>query len=312
MSVRESFAIILSAFFYSLQNLNVKMLIPLYSIWTITLFRGLCSAIISIFLILIFNIRPVLGQQKRKLVIRGMLGSLAILFGFVSLEYIDLSLATILLSTSSVWMAVIASMYFTKEWHWFSNIGVLLILGGISMLTMDNMFKFNHLIGIGFAFLSSIFSAAANLTIRDIKEESSIIITLYAMSLCMIFCAPGFFMKLPLIYDSWRIFELMGTGIFSFIAQTLKNRALQSTENLGILLLRHLDILFSLLWDTLLYKRKFNRLEIVGITLVLIGCFTWKLKISFIRGISAESKDEGSREETMANIVERIDIISRS
>lgn len=268
---------LLSAFFYSLQNFDVKILIHHYPIWTITFFRGLVSFLLSMFMILMLNIRPLLGIKRTKLIVRGCYGSLSIVLGFLSLNYISLSLATILLSTSSVWMSIIGTYFLKDEWHYINNIGVGITFVGIILISAYKH-KENDFIGIFLAILASIFNAAANITIRDIRDESTLTISLYAMGICMIICTPGILLERPHIFhnDVIILIQLFFTGIFSFLAQTLKTSSLQLSKNLGIILLRYFDIFFSFIWDILYFKVKFSLIQIIGMTIVIIGCLIRK------------------------------------
>jgi drug/metabolite transporter (DMT)-like permease len=278
INVKPSIYMILSAFFYSLQNLDVKILTKYYSIWIIIFFRGLISFIISILFILILQIKPILGVEKKKLLLRGFLGSFNLFLGLIALVYLNLSTTTIILSTSSVWFSIMASIYYKEYWHFINNFGIVFILSGIFLISFQYENKYN-IIGIFLALSSSFINALANITIKDIKDESTLVIGLYSMFLCIIMSIPGVFIEHKFnfkIIHSIYIYHLLSTGVFSLIAQNFKNKSLQITNNLGIILLKNIDIVFSFIWDILIFQYQFKFKELIGIFLILLGCLIKK------------------------------------
>lgn len=274
-NLKSSILMIISSIFYSLQNLNVKILTKYYSIWVITFFRGIISFLISLLLILIFKIKPILGFERKKLFIRGLLGSINIILGFLALEFLSISTTTIILNTSIIWFSLVAHFYYKEYWHFINNIGIIFILSGIFILSFQNEKKNNNIIGIILALLASIVNALANIFVKEIKNESTLVIGLYSMGLCFIFSSFGFFINIniKLSIQNYNLYILILPGIFSLLAQNFKNKSLQITNNLGVIFLKNLDIIFSFLYDIFIFNYNFTIKELICILIIFIGCF---------------------------------------
>jgi len=179
---------------------------------------------------------------------------------------------------------MLASLWYKEQWHYINNLGVLVVFAGLFILLwpFDNKGvdrDYETFWGILFALTSSIFNAMANVMIQEIREESTLVIGWYSMTLCALFSSIALGISefpsrglLSFQWESLYVWMLMATGGLSLVAQNLKHYSLQTTQHLGILLFKHLDILFSLLWDHVVLKESIAPKEIYAILLILVGC----------------------------------------
>jgi len=284
-------SMILSCLFYSLQYLDVKVCGSFYGPWTITFFRGLSgliSAISFIKVMKIFNINiSYLGkpEYKKKLIIRGLIGGSSLICAFIALHYLNMSIAIVLTSTSPIWTGVLSYFFHKQKWKQIDTIASIIGIGGVILISYYGFDSINNIIGFILALLAAILQAGVNITIYDIKDESTAVISLYSMIACLILSFPGFLYEQsnkikPIIFKLSSIKELSQltlTGILSFIAQCFRTYSIQLSEGLGIIVLRNLTILFSLFWDTVLLHSKIHYINIIGIILIIIGCFINKI-----------------------------------
>ena len=292
---KPSIYMFLSAFFYSLQYLDIKSISDYFGIWLITFFRGATSLIISLACLCIsYKFDPelnILGKRKKLLLIRGFLGGLSIICSFLAVKNLNLSIATVILSTGPI-LTGIMSCYFKKDsWTRLNTFSLLICFSGLLIISIKG-FKdqiTNFFIGFFSGILSSLFTAMVNITINEIKDENTFTITLYSMSACIILTIPGLIYEITkeniFINNSvnrvlnnnvnrvFNITQLCLSGIFSFSAQYLKTRAIQISENLGIIILRYFDVVFCLLWDLFILKSKLYLYDYIGIALIFFGCF---------------------------------------
>jgi drug/metabolite transporter (DMT)-like permease len=61
-------------------------------------------------------------------------------------------------------------------------------------------------------------------------------------------------------------------GVVSFTAQMLRTRALQTTDSMGVVVLRYAESVFAAVWDALLLHHHRTVPETTGVLLVLGGC----------------------------------------
>ena len=267
----------ISSFFYSLQYLDVKTASPFFDIWLIIFSRGMTSFLICLFLLIIISPHNIFGNQKKLLFIRGMYGTMTIILSFLSLKYLNLSIATVLSSTGPIFTGIFTC--FSKGiWTWKNTLSVILCFTGIIIICSESFYEKsrNFWIGIFCGLLSSIFSALVNVTISSIKDENTFTITMYSMGLCSIQSLPLMIINLDFDHvfsqDKFRIIQLFSTGISSLIAQYLKTLSIQNSKNLGVIVLRYLDTVFCIFWDIFILHSSISWHSYLGIGCILLGC----------------------------------------
>lgn len=267
---------IASALFYSLQYLDVKILSKDHGIWTITFFRGLVGILLGLIAIMYNKVRPWYGIQILKLIIRGLLGSLALASSFFAIKNLDISLAIIIMATSSLWTGLFSLYKNPGTWNIYNTIGALLCLLGLSFSTIYayNNKNNNFWYGTLSALLSAILVAIVNITISDIKNENTFVIILYSMIISLLISSIGMTFEIfsNEINVSFNLIELFLAGLASYLAQFFKTKSLQLTNNIGVIVLRYFDIVFTLIFDILLLHTKLIVPDIICIILILVGC----------------------------------------
>jgi len=280
---KPSIMMITSAFCYSLQYLDVKSISPYFGIWMITFFRGLCSLLLSLSGILIsYKSNPdmhILGNKKKLLLVRGLFGALSIICSFFAVKNLNLSIATVIVSTGPIFTGLMSCICKKNNWTTINTISLVICFSGLLIICFKGFKEriTNFFIGFVAALLSAVFSALVNITIGEIKDEDTFIITFYAMSACILLTFPG------MIYEALthnyfdhstplKTIQLCFTGVASFSAQYLKTRSIQISDNLGVVIFRYFDVIFCLLWDVFILNSKLYVYDYVGITLILLGC----------------------------------------
>jgi drug/metabolite transporter (DMT)-like permease len=274
---------ITSAFCYSLQYLDVKSISPYFGIWMITFFRGICSLLLSITGIFICYLLDqkiqMLGNKKKLLVVRGLFGGISIICSFLAVKNLNLSIATVIVSTSPIFTGLMSCIFKKNNWTTINTISLVICFSGLLIICFkgfkDSMKNF--FIGFVASLLSAIFTALVNITIDEIKDENTFTITFYAMSACTVLTFPG------MIYETLthnyfdhstplKTTQLCFTGIISFSAQYLKTRSIQISDNLGVIIFRYFDVIFCIIWDVFILDSKLYVYDYIGITLILLGC----------------------------------------
>ena len=95
----NKFNLVFASFFFSLMTLCVKNIDKRIPIYELVLFRSFLSLIITLFIINLKNINP-LGKNRPLLILRGVLGTLALVCIFYAIRNMPLSISTCLLYTS--------------------------------------------------------------------------------------------------------------------------------------------------------------------------------------------------------------------
>jgi drug/metabolite transporter (DMT)-like permease len=288
------FLMLSAAGMYACQNFNVKLLSPYFDTWLILMVRSSTAFLISFLSCLYFDIRPLLGHQKKKLLLRGCLGGSSIVFGYLSIRYLPLSTASFLNATSPLWTAILCFFYRSSldlVWTRKDTLGVFISLCGIVLLYFNDFQDFknirgrgdrkdlDYILGVVFGTLCSFSQALVTVTTRDIRDENTLVISTYSMGFTSITTVP-FVLYLYFQSSTERTFFknnryysilLCLTGILSLSGQTLKTMALQKSKNVGVVIMRYMEIVFACLIDRFVFHTILFPLDIVSILLVVLG-----------------------------------------
>lgn len=270
-----------SAFLYSLQNVDARFSGNVFGFWTMCVFRGLVGSLLCAS-VLCWDIKKmVITRENRSLLLlRSLLGGATIITLFFAILKCDLSTVTIITSTSSLWTALLGYMISPQKYQWKIDDLVIALwcLTGIIILFSDQSQGVSYYVGIVCALLSAIFQSAVNLTIKQLEHENPAWVALWGMMGSVILGLPGLFYELiqkqPHFMDAsaleWT--SLTTTGVLSASAQYCKTYSIQISHSMSILILRHLDAIFSVVWDVFLFHERLTWQTITGIPIVLSGC----------------------------------------
>ena len=97
----NKFNLVFASFFFSLMTLCVKNIDKRIPIYELVLFRSFLSLIITLFIINLKNINP-WGKNKPLLILRGVLGTLALVCIFYAIRNMPLSISTVIQYTQEL------------------------------------------------------------------------------------------------------------------------------------------------------------------------------------------------------------------
>lgn len=259
-----------SAILYSLQNLNVKYVGHDAGVWTITCLRGVVGVLCAL-IACAGSIRPKRDNVKL-LICRAFFGGLTIVSAFWAVMHISLLCATVILSTSPVWTAILT--FRSGLWTFTDTATTLTCIVGVYFVSSGTTSTSTlSWLGIGSAILSSLSQAVVNITIKQTSESTGLI-TFYGMAGSIVLALPG------LIYeqlDGFRIStkvlpSICTVGLLSFSAQFAKTWSISLANGWYILVLRYLEVFFSLVWDYLIFDHLPNYQELIGGLMILLSC----------------------------------------
>ena len=258
---------IFSVIAFALMNIVVKYLSN-FNVYQIVFFRSLGTLAFTIPIVLKQKI-PFLGNKKRLLLARGLLGLISLSCFFASLQYLSVGTAVSLRYTAPIFAGVFA-MFFLKEkikaiqWVLFiiAFIGVLIIKGfGIDVTT----------IGLILAISSAFFMGLTFVVLRKIgTNDHPLVIINYFMIMAFLF---GGFMsinhwKQP-NFSEW--FLLLSLGLFGYIGQLYLTKAFQVGETSLVAPLKYLEVIFTIIIGVIVLDENYNLWTLLGISLILVG-----------------------------------------
>ena len=274
--------LVFASLFFSLMTLCVKKIDQRIPIYELVFFRSLISLFLTNLFISKRNINP-WGKNKPLLILRGILGTIALLCIFYSIQNMPLSLSTVIQYTYPIFISIF-SVVFIKEKitrniifsliaGWF---GIIIILEPTQLSNLNIELK-NHTILI--AFLGALSTALAYITVKKLSytEDIYIIIKYFPLiSLITLF---------PIVIINWitpnlnEIMWIFGIGFFTQLGQTFLTLGLKELPATVASSINYLQVLFGSLWGILIFGEIINVKFLIGSLLVLIGTITSTTKM---------------------------------
>ena len=241
----------------------------------LVLARSIVSFTISYYIIKRRGL-PVLGFNRKWLVIRGVSGMIALTIFFYSIHYLPLAIASTIQYLAPIFTVVFAMFLLgerVKKLQWFfillAFVGVGLI-GFNNLLAADQHENINYL-WFGLGILSAAFSGIAYTAIIKLKEtDTPINIVIYfpmlSLPIMTAWCLFEFTMPVGI---EWLI--LLIIGIFTQIAQVLMTKALHEGSAGLITPFQYLGAIYAAVVGFFIFDERLSWIVYVGIVLILIG-----------------------------------------
>lgn len=260
-------SMLLAGVFFALMNVSVKF-IPHIPAIEIILFRSLFSLIFS-FAILKQQHVPVFGNNKKLLILRGVVGSIGLITFFYTLQKIPLASAVTIQYLSPIFTTILG-VFLVKEkvkpiqflFFAISFAGVLVVQGFDSRV---------NLLYAGIGVTSAIFSGLAYNVIRKLKntEHPLVIIFYFPLVTLPIAGLVSYFTWVQPVGWDWAI--LLWIGICTQTAQYFMTVAYQNANVAKVSSMTYLGLLYALFFGFLLFGETFGMMSYVGMGLVLLG-----------------------------------------
>ncbi len=277
--------IILSGMAFFVVNFFVKMLgnpentviagLQKYPAHELVFFRSLVSFSISAAIIKYRGL-PILGNNKKWLLLRGTAGMLALTIFFFTLHKLPLAIASTLQYLSPIFTVLIASRLFSEKVSKIQYFSSLIAFSGVIFIGFNGLMgtfsdQKPDLFWMGMGILSAMLSGLAYNAISKLKNtEETINIVIYfpmlALPLTGIWCLFDFTFPRGL---EWLI--LLTIGIFTQIAQVLMTRAFLSTNTAIIAPFQYIGAIYALLSGWFVFNEKLELASLIGVCLVVFG-----------------------------------------
>jgi drug/metabolite transporter (DMT)-like permease len=260
-------SMLVSGVFFALMNVSVKF-IPHIPAIEIILFRSLFSLVFS-FLVLKQLGVSVFGNNKKLLIIRGIVGSIGLISFFYTLQKIPLASAVTMQYLSPIFTTILG-IFLVKErvkpiqflFFGVSFAGVIVLQGFDA--------RVNLLYG-SIGVVSALFSGLAYNVIRRLKntEHPLVIIFYFPLVTLPVASIVSYFTWIQPIGWDWAI--LLWIGMCTQAAQYFMTVAYQNSNVSKVASLSYLGILYALFFGFIFFGETFGAMSYVGMGLVLAG-----------------------------------------
>ncbi|WP_421151025.1 DMT family transporter [Seonamhaeicola sp. NFXS20] len=259
---------LISTLSFACMNSIVKDLVHI-SAYQIVFFRSISTLVITTSILLKYNI-SILGNNKKLLIIRGLVGVTSMTLFFMSTKYLPIGTAVSLRYLAPIFAAVFA-IFFLKEkvkpiqWLFFTMaFSGVVILKGLD----TNIDTYGLLLII----CSAIFSGLVYVVLSKIgKSEHPVVVVNYFMIISVLV---GGVLSIKNWVNpvgiEWPM--LLGLGIFGYFGQIYMTKAFQTAVSTSqIAPLKYLETIFTVLFGVFIFAEVYSFWSILGIGLIIIG-----------------------------------------
>jgi len=234
----------------------------------VVFFRSSINAVI----LLVFHLasgrsaRSMLGNNRRLLVLRGVMGAGAMNLFFFGLAGLPVADVTLLFMISPVFVLPLAAWLLKEPVRTRQLVFVPPVLAGVFLVLQPDLRVLNvpGLCAIG----SAIIAAGSHVIIRKLRKEDSHVVVLY-FSVCATLAS------IPLMLPGFRwpqgatLAALIGAGVVSVPAQWLMTRAYRFETAGRVAMVNYLGVLFALFWDLIIFSHVPGWITILGAVLII-------------------------------------------
>ena len=269
-------ALILCALAFSLMTVCVKHLGGQLPVAEIVLVRSLISIVITLAMLQRVGVSP-WGEQRRLLLVRGVLGTTALLCFFEALARLPLAAATLLQYTYPTLTALSAWLLLGEPIR--RRIGIAVLLGWIGVMLvmqpdwinsttgalMPELPAIAVTLGLGGALLT----ALAYVSVRQLSAREHPLVIVFYFPLVSV---PA---TLPLLWGQaiWPSPEqwlwLVGVGIFTQLGQIWLTEGLSALPAARATSINYVQVVFASLWGVLFFAEPITGAVVLGAACVL-------------------------------------------
>ena len=266
--------LILASFFFSLMTVCVKKIDNRIPIYELVFFRSLLSLFITSLIINKKNLNP-WGKNKPLLILRGILGTIALVCIFYAIKNMPLNISTVIQYTYPIFISIFAGVLINEKIT--KNLIIASITGWLGILIILNPYQLSSLnieldkFTVLIAFLGSISTALAYITVKKLSSTEDIFIIIKYFPLISVITLS------PIVFFNWvtpninDLIWIIGIGIFTQAGQTFLTIGLKKLPTSEAARINYLQVLFGSLWGILFFNELININFIFGAVLVLLG-----------------------------------------
>jgi len=258
---------IISTMAFACMNAIVKQLND-FGTFQIVFFRSVSSLFFT-FGFLLKNKISVLGNKRKLLILRGLVGVTSMSLFFMATKYLPIGAAVSLRYMAPIFAAFFAIIFLKErikpmQWLFFlmAFIGVLILKGFNTALNGY---------GLLLIFLSAIFSGLVYIVISKIgNDDHPVVVVNYFMVISTIL---GGLLSIGRWINpeglQWLMF--LSLGVFGYFGQVYMTKAFQVAATNQVAPLKYLEVIFTLLLGVLLFSEIYTLYSLLGIAMIVFG-----------------------------------------
>jgi drug/metabolite transporter (DMT)-like permease len=216
-------------------------------------------------------------RHHRLLWVRGLSGGVAVVLYFMAMQTLSVGLATLLNYTSPVFAVFIARASLGERLTWRAGAALALATAGVTVVVLgqgtDALHAAPDPLWVGLALLSSVFSAAAVVTVRALRSQPE---PETVWSIYFAFCVTGVLCALPVSRGlHWpsptEAALLLGVGVTSMFAQLSMNAVMRWVPAALFGVIAQLAVVCAMLLGVWVLDEPWTLTSALGAGVTLIG-----------------------------------------
>lgn len=221
---------------------------------------------------------PEWGQRRYLLLVRGLLGFVALSCFYYAVIHLPLADATVIQYTNPVFTALLAGLILAERLRGLEVGLILLSLGGVVVMTRPTFLFGGEVAALdplaaGVALTGALFSAAAYVTVRALgSTEEPLVVVFYFALVSAVF-------SLPMVVPEgvwprggeWLL--LAGVGVSTYLGQVWLTEGLRRERAGRAMAVGYLQIVFAAGWGFFVFAEVPDRWTVAGAA-VIVAC-TW-------------------------------------
>ena len=258
---------LISTFAFACMNAVVKQLTHI-SAFQIVFFRSLSSLFFTFGFLLRYKI-PIIGNNNKLLILRGVIGVTSMILFFMSIKYLPVGTAVSLRYIAPIFAAIFAVILLGEkikplQWLFFliAFMGVIVLKGFGSDL---------NTVGLLLVLLAAFFTGLVYIIINKIgKSEHPVVVVNYFMVIATV--VGGI-----LSISNWTnprgmdwLF-LLSLGVFGYFGQVYMTKAFQAASTNQVAPLKYIEVIFTVSFGVCLFGEIYTVWTILGISLIIVG-----------------------------------------
>ena len=232
------------------------------------------SLIITLSIIKVKNINP-WGINRKLLLLRGFLGTVALVCIFYAIRNMPLSISTVIQYTYPIFISIFAAIFINEKIT--KNTVLAIILGWLGILVILNQSQLSNInveiekSAIIIAFLGAISTSLAYVTVKKLSSTEDIYIIIKYFPLVSVITL------FPIVFGNWvtpnlnDLIWIIAIGIFTQLGQTFLTIGLKKLPASEASTINYLQVFFGSIWGVLFFSELINFNFIFGSILVLLG-----------------------------------------
>ena len=259
---------------FSLMSVCVKEIGVRIPVSELVFARAAISLIITRLLLLKSNINP-WGYQKKLLLIRGLVGTIALFCIFKALTILPIATATVIQYTYPTFTVICA--YFILKEYIYKSIVFSIILGwiGIILVTQPEWATNNNIlesvIAIAIAILGALMTSLAYICVRKLSAKENPLVIIYYFPLVSIPLSIPFIINNFVLPIGTEWIYIIGIGFFTQIGQLCITEGLRLIPAGQATSLNYSQVIFSSVWGVFIFKEAITKEIVLGGLCVLIS-----------------------------------------